>query len=208
MYCHQCGAKVYGAYCSDCGTKQIVGEEHSKTVPRDWADIIQYDVILGRPEVRDLIGRYASQAKEITSGEDYLKLCDKALIPLTGISFAKFAKIAHPIYAAVGLKTSKKRKESFAEPAGRVLVATICSLARHGQQLNKAEQGQDSCLLKATIPSNMWSFAGDIVITVERQKEGTSVEAATVIKGQVFDWGKSKRLLNSLFEDISSLPVK
>jgi hypothetical protein len=54
----------------------------------------------------------------------------------------------------------------------------------------------------------MWSFAGDIVITVERQKEGTSVEAATVIKGQVFDWGKSKRLLNSLFEDISSLPVK
>ena len=54
----------------------------------------------------------------------------------------------------------------------------------------------------------MWSFAGDIVIIVERQKEGTSVEAATVIKGQVFDWGKSKRLLNSLFEDISSLPVK
>jgi hypothetical protein len=90
---------------------------------------------------------------------------------------------------------------------GKALVAAVCSLARHGQALNKVEQGQDGCLLKAGIPSDMWSFAGDFLITVQRQEQGASAEAATVIKGQLYDWGKSKRILTELFNDIRDLPV-
>ncbi|MCZ7625332.1 MAG: hypothetical protein C3F12_07495 [Candidatus Methylomirabilota bacterium] len=110
-------------------------------------------------------------------------------------------------YAALGIKTGKTRKELVGGPSGKVLVATICSLARHGQPLNKVQQGQDGCLLKADLPSDIWSFAGDLVITIERQGRGTSVEAATVIKGQLYDWGKSNRILSELLDDIKGLPV-
>lgn len=207
MFCHQCDAKVDGDYCSDCGAKQIIAEGGSETLPQDWADEIRYEVLLQRPDVRELIARYASQSKRHMSADDFLELCDKAFVPLTGVSLAKIAEIVQPVYAALGIKTGKMRKEIFAKPAGKVLVATICSLARHGQTLDRVEQGQDGCLLKAILPSDIWSFKGDLVITIERQKQGTSVEAVAVIKGQLFDWGKSKRILRELFDDIKGLPV-
>jgi hypothetical protein len=80
-------------------------------------------------------------------------------------------------------------------------------LARHGQPLNRVEQGQDGCLLNAAISYDIWSFAGDFLVTVQRQDQGSSVEAATVIKAQLYDWGKSKRILTNLFNDIRALPI-
>jgi hypothetical protein len=207
MYCHQCGAKAYETYCSRCGAKLIIADSDHEALPQDWADEIRYEVLLRRPEIRDLIGRYTSQSQKRVSADDFLELCDKAFVPLTGVSFAKTGAIAQPIYAALGIRTGKMRKEFIPESAGKVLVAAICSLARHGQPLNKVEQGQDGCLLKAGLPSDMWSFTGDLLITIERQEQGTSVEAATVIKGQLYDWGKSKRILSELFDDIKGLPV-
>ena len=207
MYCHQCGAKAYGTYCSNCGAKLIANDSHLGPLPQDWADEIRYEVLLSRPEVRDLIARQASQSQKRMSADDFLELCDKAFVPLTGVSLAKIGAILQPIYAKLGVKTGKTRKEFYTAPAGKVLVAAICSLARRGEPLNKVEQGLDGCLLKAGIPSDMWSFAGDFLITIQREEQGTSVEAVTIIKGQLYDWGKSKHILKELFDDIKSLPV-
>ncbi|MGH7493487.1 MAG: zinc ribbon domain-containing protein [bacterium] len=207
MFCHQCGVEAQGAYCSHCGAKLITTAQGHEPLPQDWANEVRYDVLLRRPEVRDLIARHASQSQKRMSADDFLELCDKAFIPLAGVSLAKIGAIVQPIYAALGIKTGKTRKELFSKPVGKVLVAAISSLARHGQPLNKVEQGQDGCLLKAGIPSDMWSFAGDFLITVERREQGPSVEAVTVIKGQLYDWGKSKRILTELFNDIRDLPV-
>lgn len=207
MYCHQCGAKTYGTYCSHCGAKLITADSDFEPLPQDWADEIRYEVLLRRPEIRDLIARHASQSQKRMSADDFLELCDKAFVPLTSVSLSKIGAIVQPIYATLGIKTGKTRKEFFTAPAGKVLVAAICSLARHGQPLNKAEQGQDGCLLKVGLPSDMWSFSGDFLITIQRQEQGSSVEAATVIKGQLYDWGKSKRILTELFDDIKGLPV-
>ncbi|RMD62953.1 hypothetical protein D6833_06235 [Candidatus Parcubacteria bacterium] len=164
-------------------------------------------MLLRQPEVRDLIARHSSQSPKRMSADDFLELCDRAFVPLTGVSLAEIGAIVQPVYAALGVKTGKVRRAFFAAPVGKVLVAALCSLARHGQPLHKVEQGQDGCLLKAGIPSDMWSFAGDLVITVQRVEQGATVEAATVIKGQLYDWGKSKRILTALFDDIKGLLV-
>lgn len=207
MYCHQCGAKAYGTYCAHCGTKLVATDHEIESLPQDWADEIRYAVLLRHAEVRDLIARHTSQARKSLSAEDFLELCDKAFVPLAGVSLAKIGTIAQPVYAAFGIKTGKTYKERFAAPAGKVLVAVMCSLARHGQTLNKVKQGQDGCLFEAGLPSDMWSFAGDLLITLQRHEQGASVEAAVVIKGQLYDWGKSKRILTTLFDDIKGLPV-
>ena len=45
----------------------------------------------------------------------------------------------------------------------------------------------------------MWSFEGQLVVTIERAGTATKIEAATNIPGQWFDWGKSTRCLEQLF---------
>ncbi len=207
MYCHQCGAKVNGNYCSRCGAKITTANSDFEPFPKDWANEIRYETLLRHPEVRDLIARHASQSQKSMSADDFLKLCDKAFVPITGVSLALIGAIVKPIYVNLGIKTGKTRRKLFTLPAGKVLVAAICSLARHGQPLNKVIQGQDGCVLQVGLPSDMWSFAGDFLITVQRQEEGSSVEAATVIKGQLYDWGKSKRILKKLFNDITDLSI-
>lgn len=207
MYCHQCGAKAHGAYCSQCGAKLMVSQEKQGDSPRDWSEEIRYEVLLGNSRVRELIAQHAARSGKKMSADAFLELCDKAFVPLAGVSLAKIGSIVQPISAALGIKTGKMRKEFFSRPPGKVIVAVLCSLARHGQVVQKVEQGQDGCLLKAELPSDMWSFAGDLLITIERQDQGTAVGASAVIKGQLYDWGKSKGIINELFDDIEGLPV-
>ncbi len=202
MYCHQCGAKAHGAFCSACGTKVITASSAVESPPLDWSSEIRYEVLLRVPEVRELIARYASQSTTRMSADEFLELCDHAVAPLVGVSLAKIAAIAQPIYATLGVKTGKMHRELLPVPAGRVLVATMCSLARRGRRINNVEQGEDGCLLKAELPSDLWSVAGEMLVTIERQEQGSIVEAATVIKGQLYDWGKSARVLKEFFDDI------
>jgi hypothetical protein len=105
----------------------------------------------------------------------------------------------------MGINTGKSRRQVLARPAGTTVVAALCSLARHGRALQQVHQGEDGCVLEATLPSDLWSFGSDLVISIKRVPGGTEVEAATNILGQLFDWGKSKRCLNQLFEDLETL---
>lgn len=208
MYCSQCGAKAEGNFCANCGARLVapVPAPGPKSI-QDWSREIRYAVLVQNPEVRGLISQYAAQAKKRMSGEEFLKVCDKAISPLTGgISLETIASIAQPLYAKLGIKTGKTRGELLPTRPGTTLVAVFCSLVRQGQTVQNVQQAQDGCLIQAVIPSDMWSFAGDLLITVKRQELGTFVEAGTVIKGQLFDWGKSKNILKQLFEDLHSIP--
>jgi hypothetical protein len=53
----------------------------------------------------------------------------------------------------------------------------------------------------------MWSFEGDLFVTVRRRDADTEVEAATRIRGQLFDWGKSTSILDNFFADIPKRPA-
>ena len=110
-----------------------------------------------------------------------------------------------PIYSRLGIRTGKSRSAVVAAPVGKGLVAAVCSLARYGRSLKRVHQGEDGCVLEAVLPSDIWSWEGEVVVSVRRDRAGTQVEAATKIQGQLFDWGKSRRCLDQLFEDVESL---
>ncbi|MEO7782038.1 MAG: hypothetical protein ABIR84_09460 [Candidatus Nitrotoga sp.] len=143
--------------------------------------------------------------KKGMSAEEFLAISDK-VIPL-GFSLAKVASIVQPIYAKLGIKTGQEYSETLTDPPGAVIVAAICSLARHGQALQQVRQFEDGCLLEANLPSDMWSWEGTLLVSVRRAGTGSRVEGATKITGQLFDWGKSKRCLEVLFEDIKASPA-
>lgn len=126
MYCHQCGAKAQGAYCSQCGAKLMVSQEIQGDSPRDWSEEIRYEVLLGNSRVRELIAQHAARSGKKMSADAFLELCDRAFVPLAGVSLAKIGSIVQPISAALGIKTGKMRKEFFSRPPGKVIVAVLC----------------------------------------------------------------------------------
>lgn len=210
MFCSNCGAKAAGHFCSACGARLTAPQTppplpETVTAGSDWHDEVRYNVLLHFPEVRDLIAHHAGQARKSMTGEQFLELCDKLFKPLTHGSLSTVVSIAVPLYTRMGIWTGKKRSEFFPIATGKVLVAALCSMARHGWEMKQVHQGEGGCVLEATLPSDIWSLAGELVISVDRCHPGTKVEAAAKIPGQLYDWGKCQKCLNGLFDDLPVL---
>jgi hypothetical protein len=205
MFCSNCGAEVSGNFCAKCGAPLKNVPDSSAVITQDWSREVRYEYLIRIPDVRDMISRHAAMAKKGLSGEQFLAFSDK-VIPL-GFSLEKLGSVLQPISAQLGIKTGKECSETLAIPPGTVIVTTLCSLARHGQALQQVQQFENGCLLEATLPSDMWSFEGVLYVSVREVGTGTRVDGATKIKGQLFDWGKSNRCLETLFADIRATPA-
>ncbi len=205
MFCSNCGAKVSGNFCSKCGAAVKGAVAASVETPQDWSGMVYYEKLITIPEVRSLISKNASVAEKHLSAEEFLALADK-VIPL-GVPLEKIVAVAQPIYAHLGLKTGEEHSEILSIPPGIVIVSALCSLAHHGQVLQHVQQFDDGCLLEATLPSDMWSFEGTLSVSIHQTPVGTRVDGSTKIKGQIYDWGKSKRCLEALFDDMKVTPA-
>ncbi len=208
MYCSNCGEKTTGRFCAFCGSPvATVSPGAGSTDGLDWKHESRYQVLLHFPEVRDLIARNAPPSVKGLTGQDILKICDTFSRPLTGlpISISKLSSVVVPIYARLGIQTGAARKEVVDSPIGKTLVAALCSLSRRGRTLKDVHQGEDGCVIEATLPGGWRSYEGQIVLSIERQQKGTLVDAAVKIPGQKYDWGISKNCIEETFEDLRSL---
>lgn len=210
MFCSNCGAEASGNFCSRCGAPLSQGpgpaEPAAEEASGDWSREVVYERLIRIPEVRERISRHAAMASKRMSGQEFLALCEK-VVPM-GVPLEAIGSLAQPAYARLGIKTGKERSETLPIPPGTAIVGALCSLARRGQELRQVRQLDDGCLLEATLPSDMWSFAGDLLVEVHASGTGARVDAATKIGGQMFDWGKSNRCLNTLFEDVRAMAAE
>src|ERR1700730_15077693 len=145
MFCSNCGAKVGGKFCCECGSPLTVLAKGPPPLPAwadDWHEEIGYDVLLNNHEVRDLIAKYAAQARKGLSAETIMALYDKIMKPVTGVSMVTVMNIALPIHPRLGIRTGKTRQERLAGPAGKTVVAALCSLARHGWTMKQVHQAE------------------------------------------------------------------
>jgi hypothetical protein len=204
MYCSNCGAKAEGKFCAECGSR-IASPPTEATRTDGWDDEVRYSVLLNFGEVRDHIARHSAQSRDAFSGEDFLDLCDMAFKPLIGFNANKMGRLLAPVYDKLGLRTERSRTEVVRRPVGRTLVAAICSLARHGRTIKQVHQGDDGCVLEAVMPPGFRALKGEMVISIARSAEGTRVEAAAKIPGQVYDWGKTDKCLDELMDDVRRL---
>ena len=213
MFCSECGVEATGRFCWSCGqslhelssSSSISG--NAKALPAiDWTELTDCQALLAVLEVRTRIARHAALAKTKFSGEDFLECCDQLMGPLTGgVPLTFIAKIAQPISEKLGFKIGKNRREHLTERPGVVIVAVLCSLAQNGQKLHEVEPATAGCTIRAAIPSDVWSLKGDLVISIRAENDTTVVEAGITIPGQVYDWGKSNRVLDRLFGDLGML---
>ncbi len=202
MYCSHCGSKEGGNFCSKCGTK-LAASDLEPTEKTNWHAEVNYSKLLTIPEVGHLILQAEKNGSRNLSMEEILALFGDTLKPLTGgVSLEKIADISRPLSSKLGLKVRKQRSATLTQPPGKIIVNFLCWLAKSDQKVVAVEQARDGCMIEATLPSDIWSWAGNISVIVKRNGEGTFFEATSEIKGQMFDFGKSERLLDSLFEYI------
>jgi hypothetical protein len=78
-------------------------------------------------------------------------------------------------------------------------------LSRRGRPLKEVHQGENGCVIEASLPSGWRSYEGQIVLSIERQNPGTLVDVTAKIPGQKYDWGVSKKCIDEIFEDLDVL---
>lgn len=216
MFCSECGSEAAGKFCWSCGKPlQQPASQAGKTnddgvaaiaMTGPWSELTDCQALLAVPEVRARIERHAAMAKAKFSGEDFLQCCDSLCSPLTGgVPFTLIAKFAQPISTKLGIKTGKTRQERVNERFAVVIVSVLCSLAQNGQKLLGIESTDAGSTLRATVPSDMWSINGELLIAVRREADATLVEADMIVAGQIYDFGKSNRVLKRLFSDLGEL---
>jgi hypothetical protein len=196
MFCSSCGAEASGNFCAKCGSSLKAQTLAPATLPAEWSGEVRYDALIRIPEVRDLIARAAATRQRRMSAEQFLAAAEKLLpgsAPLKTIGNASW-KLAE----FIGIKTGKARSQPLQLPPGKAIVATLCALAGSGQEIRRVQQFADGCLLEAVIPSDMWSFEGTLSVRIRGNGQQSHIDATTKIN-QVYDWGKSKRVLERLF---------
>jgi len=205
MFCSECGNQVAGKFCRHCGTPLgTPGRVESPVVEPppviDWNTEVRYELLMRDPQVRAAIDQHARLAPKRMSAEKFLALADK-LIPQP-VSMEGVAALAQPLWAKLGVRTGKELAGHVDAPVARVIVRALCSLARRGQPLKNVSQGEHGCSIEAELPSDLFSMAGSLHITLWRTERGTGVAASTNIDGQWIDWGKSRRCLEQLLSDL------
>ena len=156
--------------------------------------------IARHPRAVELIAEAKGRATKEMSGEELLKFADN-LIP--GVQLG--GNIGQALYSRMGLKAESAQSARVAAPYGHAVLALLCALGRANMEI--AEIGEEQpgvCAIHVKTPSNIWAFGGDAFFTVTADGEGCVLEARTVTSGQVFDFGKGKRTLAGLIDDVGA----
>lgn len=171
----------------------------------NWENEVRYEALVQIPHIRATIERHAGMAKKRITGEEFLKMGEKLsekFVSSTNPPLYMVVTMVQPLTAKLGIKTGKERMAVIDAPIGRVMFRLLCSMARNGHPLRHVKQATDGCEFDAVLPSDMWALEGELITTVRRQGTRTEVAAAAAIKGQLIDWGKSRRCLDELFADL------
>lgn len=224
MYCVHCGADNAATFCAACGRRQHVDRKvqfESDVVEADlsdsdpssassdgstvqssicWTESIQYETVLANPEPRERISAAGRRATEGVTGDDLLAVFD-AVSPI-GFSLGKFTNAILPIYDKLGIKTDRESQAMFDAPPGRVMLAVLCTLAAKSLAIADVRQDPNKCSLSAEIPSGLITNRGKLHVLISVQDLDVQVSLATTISGQWYDFGKSKRLIDEMFEAI------
>lgn len=224
MFCSECGVKATGKFCHACGARLATAETaiapaltpamppavEAAITPQvaaiPWQSEIRYAELLKVPHIRDTLAKLTMEAEPGMSATDILNVFDSAFKPMGPISMSKIAPVLQSMYGKWGINTGKQRQEVLATPPGVVIFNLLCALTKRGQKIREVTQGEDGCILQAVIPSSLWTMEGKLLVTVSKVPQGTQVEAATRISGQMYDWGMSNRLLDELFRGLKQTP--
>jgi len=205
MYCHKCGEKTIEEICNKCGTRIV---QLDSLIVESWISENDFNKIIRHPEILELVSQYSEESKNKLSGEELLSKFDLVFGTFTGISIGFIAEIVVPIYSRLGIKTGKSDSIRFHDSIQEIFVKTMCSLAKHNYSIEEFHEAKDGIVLVGKIKSDLRSFGCKVIIELLGNSDFVDAKVQTLIKGQLYDWGKSKKIVKSILKDLSEIKLK
>ena len=176
-------------------------------VAGSWKTESDLNRFLKNKEVKTIIRNVIKTSKQSISADEFLKRADVLVTPITGLSLKKTADIVLPIYKRLGIRTGKSQIGFYQSTIQEIVLKVLCSLAKNDYPLTKVEQANDGVIILAEIPSDMKTFGGEIIIAIQEQDNTIQVNIDAKIKGQLYDWGKSKSAVKKIQKDIAEFDI-
>lgn len=203
MFCSQCGKEVSGNFCAHCGAS-LQMETPSRQAAKHWQEEATIPGLLANPEVRALVRHFAAKAQKHLDADDYFSAIDKIFKP-GGVSFKALADVAVPIFGKLGIHTDHALTKVLAFSLNEAILRGMCVLAVKGWPVTKIDLAEKGIIIHATIPSDLFTWTTDLLIHIEAEQQQAKLSLRTSIKGQWFDWGKSKRTMNRILDEIGTI---
>jgi hypothetical protein len=102
------------------------------------------------------------------------------------------------------VKNGKTLSHVSGEPYGYVLLTVLAFVASKGMQISGLADGDGACRLEVIMPANLLAVEGQLIVALSAEGTKTHVEAAAKVPGQMYDWGRNKRLLAKLSQAIDT----
>lgn len=214
MVCTNCGKELAEGhrFCGYCGTPVETSAASALSAPDavtapdvDWRASMDPREIMAHPEVRARVEKVTGANPQGMSAEQFYAIA-KPILSVSGagpLPPMKLMKdVALPLYAKLGIKKQSEASQGFRNTFGETLAAVLCSLASRGQPVEDIAEATNGCVITSKMASSMWSWEGKMVITLETRPEGTMLNGTITVPGQTSDWGKTKRALQALIDDV------
>jgi len=220
MFCTQCGQKFDDSdrFCGGCGSPRTGANTAPDSAPApspvphedidptlDWRNSMRIREIANHPDVRARIVRVSGAVPTGMTADQFFAAAKPlmAAAGAGGVPLKALADVTVPLYARMGLKSSQELTQGFRNTFGETLAAALCSFASRSQKLVDMSEATNGCVINVKMPSSILSWEGNMIVSLERHPDGTMVRATLTIPGQAFDWGRSKRVLQDLMDDVA-----
>ncbi len=178
-------------------------------VEGSWRTEYRLEVLLNDPDVMALIEE-AAQAGRPSSAKETIEKLSKIVdavgglvnVPTPGSFLQTAGWLSTPLRWVPGNRVRRTREQVYLRPIGEVTVAALCAFLHEGHPISRLQQTTAGCLIEAPIPRNWLSWKGKITCVTGGDAERASVGLSTRVPGQLFDFGRSRRILNKLVDEI------
>ena len=124
-----------------------------------------------------------------------------ALLSPTPDLFAPLLKVSDTLWSNLGVKNQQRFAHDFNGEYGVVTARFLQAVVHHGCHVAAAWDTANGCFVEIKLPVDVLSMRGTYGADIIDGSFGSvRVEIASQTKGQLFDWGKSKRLAEQIFD--------
>jgi hypothetical protein len=126
----------------------------------------------------------------------------KALAPLSGSPelFTPLLKVSDALWSNLGIQGKKRFSQEFASAYQHVAGRFLQALAHHDCSVAALWDTATGCFVEARQPVDAFSLRGTLAADVVAVSPSfVRIEVAAETRGQLFDWGKSRRLIEQVF---------
>lgn len=127
----------------------------------------------------------------------------QALAPFSGTPdlFTPLLKVSDALWSNLGVQGTKRFCQEFQGAYPQVAARLIQALTHHRCSITALGDTATGCFIEAKQPADVFSLRGTLAADVIAvSPELVRVEVASETKGQLFDWGKGRRLIEQIFD--------